>query len=168
MGLLNKWFKNKEKEQLEAVEKQEASVGVEEKKIKPEDKKVDTKKEIANPKEENKSKKETTKETKIVKTKVKEKNVRADEILVKPIISEKAARQEGSGIYSFVVNTTTNKVEIKKAIQQIYGVKPAKVRIINIEGKKTRFGRRLGRRGDTKKAIIYLPKGQSINIHEGV
>jgi len=45
---------------------------------------------------------------------------------------------------------------------------PKKVRIINVEGKKVRFGRQFGRRSDWKKAIITLAKNQSINIHEGV
>lgn len=93
---------------------------------------------------------------------------RANFILLQTLVSEKATIAEGYGVYTFVVNNKTNKLEVKKAVKEIYGVVPKKVRIINIEGGQTRFGNRFGRRSDWKKAIITLPKGKTINIHEGV
>ena len=57
---------------------------------------------------------------------------------------------------------------IKQAVKEIYGVVPLKVRIMNYEGKATRFGRTPGRKSDWKKALVTLPKGQSMKLHEGV
>lgn len=89
-------------------------------------------------------------------------------VLISPIISEKAAVYETAGVYTFAVAKKATKVEIKNSVKQVYGVEPKKVRIINMEGKKQRFGRKFGRRSDWKKAMVSLPKGQSISIHEGV
>ncbi len=89
-------------------------------------------------------------------------------ILIKPVVSEKASIAERFNAYSFIVAKTASKKHIKEAVQQIYGVKPEKVRIINVEGKELRVKTGSARRGDWKKAIVTLPKGQSINIHEGV
>lgn len=88
--------------------------------------------------------------------------------LVRPIVSEKAGVAESFGAYSFVVDKNASKGQVKEAIKQIYGVKPEKVRIINVEGKVLRVRTGFGRRSDWKKAIVTLPKGQSISIHEGV
>lgn len=151
MGLLNKWFKKKEKDQLEAVEKQEQEPGV----VKVE----------SNGADNTVAKKVVKAESKI---KAGSQSGKAYEILVRPIVSEKAAKHESSGIYSFIVNNNTNKIEIEKAIFQVYGVKPKKISIMNMAGKQVRFGRQSGRRSDWKKAVVYLSKGQNINIHEGV
>jgi large subunit ribosomal protein L23 len=90
------------------------------------------------------------------------------QVLVRPMLSEKTTRQEAQGQYTFVVTADATKPEVKRAIKQIYGVEPRRVNIINVEGKKKQFGRFTGRRSDWKKAIIMLPKGQNIQIHEGV
>ena len=92
----------------------------------------------------------------------------ANVVLLKTLVSEKAAIAEGKGVYTFVVNNKTNKFEVKKAVKEIYGVAPEKVRMINVEGREVRFGNRLGRQSGWKKAIVTLPKGKTINIHEGV
>lgn len=89
-------------------------------------------------------------------------------ILIKPVVSEKASIAESFNAYSFIVAKDASKKHIKEAVQQIYGVKPEKVRVINVEGKELRVKTGSARRGDWKKAIVTLPKGQSINIHEGV
>lgn len=89
-------------------------------------------------------------------------------VLVKPFISEKAAIAETNGVYTFVVVDSASKIEIRNAVKQVYGVEPKKVRVMNMEGKAKRYGRNRGRRSDWKKAIVTLPKGQSISIHEGV
>ncbi|PIZ95486.1 MAG: 50S ribosomal protein L23 [Candidatus Magasanikbacteria bacterium CG_4_10_14_0_2_um_filter_33_14] len=92
----------------------------------------------------------------------------AHKIILKPLVSEKASMAEMHGQYTFLVNKSTNKTEIKKAVKQVYGVIPTDVRVMNFEGKRTRFGALKGKRSDFKKAIITLAKGHSINIHEGV
>lgn len=89
-------------------------------------------------------------------------------ILIKPVVSEKASIAESFNAYSFVVAKGASKGQVKEAVQQIYGVKPEKVRIINVEGKELRVKTGSARRGDWKKAIVTLSKGQSIDIHEGV
>ena len=92
----------------------------------------------------------------------------AHKILVKPLITEKAANLGVLNKYVFAVGIDANKIEIAKAIEEVYGIKPVSVNIINIEGKNVRYGRKTGRRKDWKKAIVMLPKGKTINIYEGV
>ncbi|HKK54578.1 MAG TPA: 50S ribosomal protein L23 [Patescibacteria group bacterium] len=88
--------------------------------------------------------------------------------LVKPLITEKAANLGINNQYVFIVSVKSNKVEIKKAINEVYGVKATNVNIINNEGKIVRRGRYTGKRKDFKKAIVTIEKGKSLNIYEGV
>lgn len=92
----------------------------------------------------------------------------AYKILIRPYVSEKAALGEVQGEYTFEVARGASKEQIKAAIESTYGVKPKKVRTMQMDGKEVRFGWRFGRRNDYKKAIVKLPKGKTISIHEGV
>lgn len=92
---------------------------------------------------------------------------RAHRVLLRPLISEKATIAAGQNKYSFLVAQSANKVEIKKAIQEIYGVKPAHVNILNYAGKIVRSGRNIGRRASAKNAIVTLKKGDTIKLYEG-
>ena len=92
----------------------------------------------------------------------------AHRVMVKPLVSEKATIAESENRYTFVVEKNATKSDIKRAIKQIYGVDPLKVRVINVQGKVLRFGRKYGKRKDWKKAFVTLSKGQSIRVHEGV
>jgi large subunit ribosomal protein L23 len=87
---------------------------------------------------------------------------------VKPLITEKAANVGAHNKYVFSVQKSTNKIEIGKAIHEIYGIKPEAVNIVNVTGKKVRYGRINGVRSDWKKAVVTLPAGKTINIYEGV
>jgi len=89
-------------------------------------------------------------------------------VILKPLVSEKASTAEMSGRYTFLVDARNNKTEIKQAIKQIYGIMPTNVSVMNFEGKRTRSGALPGKRTDFKKAIVTLPKGHTISIHEGV
>ncbi len=89
-------------------------------------------------------------------------------LLVKPLITEKATRLSEENKYVFVVALKANKIEIAKAIQAVYGVKPVKVNLSNVSGKKVTRGKIRGQRKDWRKAIVTLPKGQTIKIYEGV
>lgn len=89
-------------------------------------------------------------------------------VLIKPLVSEKTAISEQMGTYAFVVDKKANKFQVKEAIKEAYGILPIKVRIINVEGKRTNFGRQSGKRQDWKKAFVKMPAGKTINIHEGV
>ncbi len=89
----------------------------------------------------------------------------AHDIIRKPIISERSMEvtfdKEGNEIkkYTFEVPTSANKVEIKKAVEEVFGVKVAAVNTINVTGKLKRMGRYEGRRASYKKAIVTLAKG---------
>jgi large subunit ribosomal protein L23 len=93
---------------------------------------------------------------------------RAHAVLLSPYVSEKAAVAESFGTYTFIVARSATKPAIYQAIKDVYGVSPASVRMIHLEGKQIRSGRNTAQRSNWKKAMITLPKGQSIRIHEGV
>ena len=90
-----------------------------------------------------------------------EKNPR--DILIAPVVSEKSYGLLDQGKYTFVVDPRANKTEIKIAVEKIFGVKVASVHTLNRQGKvrRTKFG--LGRRKDTKRAIVTVKSG-SIDI----
>ncbi len=92
----------------------------------------------------------------------------AYKIIMKPLVTEKVSGLGVLNKYVFSVAKNTNKIEVAKAIKEIYGIKPVSVNIIRMSGKKARYGRISGRRKDWKKAIITLPKGETIKVYEGV
>ena len=81
------------------------------------------------------------------------------DILLSPVVSEKSYALLDQGKYTFVVDPRSNKSEIKKAVESIFGVKVASVSTLNSSGKtrRTRFG--TGKRKDTKRAIVTLREG---------
>ncbi len=103
-----------------------------------------------------------------VKTAKVAKENQAYRILVKPLITEKATTLSEHNKYVFVVALKANKIEVAKAIEAIYGVKPTKVNLSNVSGKKVARGKIRGQRKDWRKAVVTLPKGQTIKIYEGV
>lgn len=85
-------------------------------------------------------------------------------VLVNPRITEKAAMISGDNVYTFDVATRANKIQIKKAIQEMYNVTPVKVNVISKKSRKVmRRGRRVHQTG-SKKAMVYLKKGDSIDL----
>jgi len=88
------------------------------------------------------------------------------DILLAPVVSEKSYGLLDEGAYTFVVDPRANKTEIKIAVEQVFGVKVKSVNTLNRKGKtrRTRFG--LGKRKDTKRAIVTLSEG-SIDIFGG-
>jgi len=88
-------------------------------------------------------------------------------LLITPLLTEKSDRQQAAGKYSFLVAKEANKIEIARAVRDLYGVRPVAVHIINIRGKVVRFGRNTGKQKDMKKAIITLKAGESITAFEG-
>jgi len=92
----------------------------------------------------------------------------ASRILVRPIISEKSSHDEAHKKYSFFVTKDATKVDVKRAVREVYGVLPTKVNIIITEGKVKNFGRMAGKRNNYKKAIVTVPQDKSLAIHEGV
>ncbi len=91
------------------------------------------------------------------------------QIIHHPIISEKSTDLKGmNNQLVFKVAMDANKVEIKKAIEAIFGVKVLSVRTMRVVGKRKRLGRFMGKRSDWKKAIVKLKEGDSIDFFEGV
>ena len=87
------------------------------------------------------------------------------QILKTPHISEKSAVLGDSANQAvFQVATDANKVEIKQAVEQLFNVKVADVRTINMKGKSKRMGMRSGRRSDWKKAYVSLEQGHEIDL----
>lgn len=91
----------------------------------------------------------------------------ARDILVRPLITERTTQLMAEGKYVFVVAKAANKIEIAKAVSEIFKVKVAKVNTVNVTGKKKRMGRTEGKRPDYKKAIVKLAPGETIEFFEG-
>ena len=93
-------------------------------------------------------------------------------ILKKPIVTEKVSALNESGKYGFVVDMDANKVEIKKAVEQLYGVNVESVRTMNYLGKpKSRYTKSKvvsGRSASFKKAIVTVAEGEVIDFYSGV
>ena len=82
-----------------------------------------------------------------------------------PRVSEKTARlQEVSNQYVFEVSTEANKLEIKAAVEKLFGVNVRSVNVVNVKGKNKAFKFRMGRRADWRKAYVTLAEGQSIDV----
>jgi large subunit ribosomal protein L23 len=94
------------------------------------------------------------------------------EVLKKPIVTEKFTAQNEKGKYAFEVTKNANKVEIKKAVEKMYGVTVEKVATMRIQGKlktkNTKGGVVSGRKPMIKKAIVSLKAGEVIDFYSGI
>ena len=90
------------------------------------------------------------------------------EVVRRPVITEKATLLSEFNQVTFVVALDASKPEIKAAIEDLFKVKVKRVNTIRQNGKTKRFRGRLGKRADTKKAIVTLAEGHSIDITTGV
>ncbi len=93
-------------------------------------------------------------------------------ILSSPLVTEKVSALNEKGKYGFIVDASANKVEIKSAVEKMYGVNVARVNTINVLGKfKSRFtksGVLSGRKASYKKAIVTLAEGEVIDFYSNV
>jgi large subunit ribosomal protein L23 len=89
------------------------------------------------------------------------------DILIAPVVSEKSYGLLDDNKYTFVVHPDANKTEIKIAVETIFGVKVTSVNTLNRKGKTRRTRSGLGKRKDTKRAIVSVAAGQSIDIFAG-
>ncbi len=99
--------------------------------------------------------------------------MRLSEVLIKPILTEKAnAQQEKLRRYAFKVNRRANKLEIKKAVQDFYGVTVVDVNTAVVPGKsKTRFtkaGYVKGQKPAYKKALVTVAEGEAIDLYSTI
>lgn len=81
------------------------------------------------------------------------------DVVIRPLVTEKATRLMEEGKYIFVVHKDANKIDIKKAVEQIFGVQVKAVNTLRIKGKPRRVGMHRGYRPSWKKAIVTLQEG---------
>lgn len=90
-------------------------------------------------------------------------------VIVRPLLSEKNETfREALNQYGFEVRLEANKIEIKRAVEQLFGVKVLSVRTLIQRGKSKRFGRYQGQRSNWKKAYVTLEKDQSLDLLSGL
>ncbi|HEX4955760.1 MAG TPA: 50S ribosomal protein L23 [Thermoanaerobaculia bacterium] len=96
--------------------------------------------------------------------------MRIEEVIVRPLITEKIASQGESQVMAFEVNLRANKIQVKKALETKFpGVKVADVRVARMHGKTRRVGRFVGRRSDWKKVYVRLAAdSKQLQFFEGV
>jgi large subunit ribosomal protein L23 len=86
------------------------------------------------------------------------------DVILAPIVSEKSYSLIDQNAYTFLVHPDANKTEIRQAVEQIWGVKVVSVNTVNRKGKSKRFRYTVGKRRDTKRAIVKLAPDDKIEI----
>jgi large subunit ribosomal protein L23 len=99
--------------------------------------------------------------------------MKTSDVLIKPVLSEKVNRlSEKYNRYTFVVNRKANKLEIKKAVEEFYGITVEEVNTINVPSKvkqrNTKSGLLTGRKPAKKKAIVTVAEGDTIDLYGNV
>ena len=91
------------------------------------------------------------------------------DIVIRPIVTERSMSHMEQNKYTFVVDKKANKIEIKKAVEELFDVKVERVNIVNYMGKMRRMGRNIGRKASWKKAFVKLAEGsKKIEFFEGM
>jgi large subunit ribosomal protein L23 len=92
-----------------------------------------------------------------------------EQIIIRPLVTEKATRiREKENKYTFVVSKDADKIQISKAIKEMFNVDPVKINVINCHSKLKRVRYRAGYTSSFKKCIVTLKKGEKIGIFEAV
>ena len=94
-------------------------------------------------------------------------NLIAHDIIIRPIITEKSSALMELNKYTFEVHKDANKIQIRKAVEEIFKVKVLSVNTLNVKGKPKRMGAFRGKTRSWKKAVVALPEGQRIEFFEG-
>jgi len=89
------------------------------------------------------------------------------DILIKPVVSEKSYALLDDNKYTFVVAPDANKTQIKIAVEEVFGVRVTSVNTMNRQGKRKRTRTGYGKRADSKRAIVTLAEGDTIDIFGG-
>lgn len=95
----------------------------------------------------------------------------ANQIIRRPLVTEKSTllRESGANVIAFEVAPTANKIEVKRAVEELFKVKVEEVRLFNVRGKTKRMGRWEGKRRDWRKAYVRLKEGEKApDFIEGV
>lgn len=90
-----------------------------------------------------------------------------EDVLIKPVLSEKATVLREQNKYTFIVASSATKFQIKEAVRKLFNVKVADCTTMNVQGKMKRLRGRPGRTASYKKAIVKLEPGESIKVFEG-
>lgn len=90
------------------------------------------------------------------------------DVIIQPVVSEKSYALLDNGVYTFIVHPDANKTEIRQAIEAIFNVRVQQVNTLNRKGKRKRNRRMptFGKRPDTKRAIVTLVPGQTIDLFQ--
>ncbi len=90
------------------------------------------------------------------------------DVILRPVVSEKSYALLEKGVYTFIVRPDANKIEIRQAVERVFSVNVVKVNTLNRKGKMKRHRRqpKMGKRADTKRAIVTLAEGQRIPLFE--
>jgi len=91
-----------------------------------------------------------------------------EQIILRPIITEKTTDLKASDIYVFSVLSDATKVDIKNAVENLFKVKVLSVNTINSDGRRRQIGRSVGKTAKIKKAYVKLASGQKIDMLEGM
>ena len=94
--------------------------------------------------------------------------IQYEDILIEPVLSEKANHLREEGKYVFKVAMSANKLQIKEAVRKLFNVNPISCTTMVVGGKPKRLRYRKGYTSTWKKAIVRLPKDEKITIFEGV
>ena len=91
------------------------------------------------------------------------------DVIIEPVVSEKSYALMETGVYTFIVHPDANRIEIRKAVEDIFGVSVLKVNTLNRRGKRKRNRQSFsfGSRSNTKRAIVTLAEGDRIDLFEG-
>lgn len=94
----------------------------------------------------------------------------ANQVIRRPLVTEKSTMlREDTNVIAFEVDPHANKIEVKRAVEELFKVKVAEVRLFNVRGKMKRMGRWAGRRRDWRKAYVRLKEGEKApDFVEGV
>ena len=85
----------------------------------------------------------------------------ANQIIRRPLVTEKSTTlREAVNVLAFEVDPNANKIEVKRAVEELFKVKVAEVRLFNVRGKMKRMGRWVGKRRDWRKAYVRLKAGE--------
>jgi large subunit ribosomal protein L23 len=89
-------------------------------------------------------------------------------VLIRPVVSEKSYSLMDENVYVFVVDPSATKIDVRHAVEQSFGVRVKNVNTLNRKGKtrRNRKSNTLGHRPDTKRAIVTLHEGDSIDLFE--
>jgi large subunit ribosomal protein L23 len=93
----------------------------------------------------------------------------AKDVIIKPVVTERSTElADDRGAYTFIVNRNANKIDIRHAVESLFGVKVKDVRTANYRGKWRRLGSSYGKKAAYKKAVVTLAQGERIDVYEGI